>query len=55
MRVFSHKKKKKKKKKKKRSVNQINKLIFRWCGNVVWSVEKSYVDNLEALKILDLN
>ena len=28
--------------------------IRRW-GNVVYSVEKSYVDNLEAWKFLDLN
>ena len=38
---------------------RLNKLIslcfIRFWGNVVYSVEKSYVDNLEALKVLDLN
>ena len=29
--------------------------FIRWWGNVVYSVEKSYVNNLEAWKFLDLN
>ena len=29
--------------------------FIRCWGNVVYSVEKSFVDNLEALKFLDLN
>ena len=29
--------------------------FIKWWGNVVYSVEKSYVDNLEAWKFLVLN
>ena len=40
----------------KRSLKYVNKFILiRWCGNEVYSVEKSDVDNLEALKPLDLH
>ena len=38
-----------------RLIKSINLSFIRWWGNVVYSVEKSYVDNLEAWKFLDLN
>ena len=36
-------------------IKSISISFIRWWGNIVYSVEKSYVDNLEALKFLDLN
>ena len=38
-----------------RLIKSISLSFLRWCGNVVYSVENSYVDNLEAWKFLDLN
>ena len=38
-----------------RLIKSISLSFIRWWGNVVYSVEKSYVDNLEAWKFLDLN
>ena len=38
-----------------RLIKPISLSFIRRCGNVVYSVEKSYVDHLEALKFLDLN
>ena len=35
-------------------IKSIRLSFIRWWGNVVYSVEKSYVDNLEAWKFLDL-
>ena len=37
-----------------RLIKSVSLSYIRWWGNVVYSVEKSYVDNLEAWKVLDL-
>ena len=38
-----------------RLIKSISLSFIRWWGNVVYSAEKSYVDNLEAWKVIDLN